>query len=316
MLLLVLGILLPAAAAQAAQPSIAVPEPCRAGECRPAVFLGDPPVQGAIVEVDWRHDGAPDQGFRAQRTLLCVLPGAAVMVPGLLPTTPCTATGPTYEAAGATNIVVRITPVGGAPAFTVRRVSVIAARGGDPDTGSSGCDGLGSGEQCGDGGGRRTAGGGEKVSHVGWPAITGVLWKVVASGGRHTRTGTSRNDELLGHHGNDVLSGGAGRDVLWGDWDPRNNSTRQVDRLAGGAGADWIYSSHGRNTINGGSGKDYIWAYYGSGTIDCGPGFDTVRIRIGAPYRVRNCERVKNFCAFGSKPGNQGGCYQPGEKPR
>ena len=39
------------------------------------------------------------------------------------------------------------------------------------------------GEQCSPGNGRRTAGGGDKVSHKGWPAISGVVWKVRDSGG-------------------------------------------------------------------------------------------------------------------------------------
>lgn len=170
-------------------------------------------------------------------------------------------------------------------------------------------------DKCQDGGGRRTPGGGEKVSHKGWPRITGVFWQVVGDRGRRF-TGGSENDELLGHHGSDRIRGGAGRDVIWGDWDPRNNNTWQRDRLSGEAGNDWIYSSHGVNTIRGGRGKDYIWAYYGRGSIDCGPGFDTLRVRMVHKYRYRNCERIKNFCAFGSKPGNAGGCYKPGEKPR
>ena len=38
-----------------------------------------------------------------------------------------------------------------------------------------------SGEQCGPGNGRKTPGGGDKVSHKGWPAITGILWMVLDS---------------------------------------------------------------------------------------------------------------------------------------
>ena len=119
------------------------------------------------------------------------------------------------------------------------------------------------------GNGRRTAGGGEKVPHNGWPAVTGILWKVLDSSGRK-KVGGADNDELLGHHGSDRVFGGEGNDILWGDWDPQNNNTRQKDVLDGGPGNDWIYPSHGSTVVKAGAGKDYVWAYYGRGTIDCG----------------------------------------------
>jgi Ca2+-binding RTX toxin-like protein len=182
------------------------------------------------------------------------------------------------------------------------------ARDGDP---SLLCSDVHAGEQCGAGNGRRTAGGGEKVSHQGWPAVTGVLWKVLDSG-NHQKVGGPANDELLGHHGNDVVIGGTGNDILWGDWDPRNNTTRQSDVLNGGDGNDWLYPSHGRNMVYGGAGNDYIWAFYGHGVIDCGPGRDTVRVRMNGAYKLRGCEVVNHFCAFGSN--GHGGCLKPGER--
>lgn len=206
--------------------------------------------------------------------------------------------------------VVRVTVIAGG----VRQSALygLAAAG---TAGNALCAAAHRSDKCQNGGGRQTEGGGEKVSHAGWPSITGVFWQVTGSAGRRF-TGGPLNDELLGHHGSDRIAGGAGKDVLWGDWDPVGNGTRQRDVLSGGDGNDWIYTSHGYNTVRAGAGKDYVWAYYGRGSIDCGPGFDTLRIRLGAPYRRRNCERVKNFCAHGSKPGNKGGCYKPGEKPR
>jgi hypothetical protein len=167
-----------------------------------------------------------------------------------------------------------------------------------------------SNEQCGPGNGRRTVGGGDKVPHKGWPAITGILWKVLGSHDAR-KTGGSDNDELLGHHGSDRISGAGGRDVIWGDWNPRNNTSRQRDLLRGGAGDDWIYPSHGSTRVDAGPGKDYVWAYYGRGVIDCGPGRDTARVRLETAFRVRNCERVLHFCAFGSD--GKGGCKKPGE---
>ena len=177
------------------------------------------------------------------------------------------------------------------------------------------CSPRRSGEQCGPGNGRRTVGGGEKVSHKGWPAITGILWKVISDDRRpRTKTGGDDNDELLGHHGSDKLKGNGGRDVLWGDWDPSGNNTSQRDILRGGDGGDFLYPSHGRTTVYGGRGNDYVWAFYGRGFIDCGSGNDHIRIRTTGAFKHRNCESVGNFCAHGAKPG--GGCRKPGERAR
>jgi len=150
---------------------------------------------------------------------------------------------------------------------------------------------------CRAGRGRRTPGGVDagKVSHRHWPAITGVYLTFPASGGGRLR-GAERADELLGHHGSDWISGHGGRDVIWGDWDPVGNSTRQRDRLSGGPGSDFIYTSHGRNTVRAGTGDDFVWASQGYGTIDCGPGIDTVRVRNhGSRYLLRGCELRGRF---------------------
>jgi hemolysin type calcium-binding protein len=173
------------------------------------------------------------------------------------------------------------------------------------------CEPRRAGEQCGPGNGRQTPGGGAKVSHEGWPRITGILWKVLDSAD-HRKVGGPDNDELLGHHGSDRITGAGGHDILWGDWNPKNNSVRQRDVLRGGSGNDWIYPSHGRTTVDGGPGRDYVWAYYGRGVIDCGAGDeDTARVRLETRFRVRNCERIRHFCAFGSD--GKGGCKKPGE---
>ena len=176
------------------------------------------------------------------------------------------------------------------------------------------CEPRKQGEQCGEGNGRKTAGGGNtgNVSHKGWPAVTGILWKVLDSGD-HERTGTEDNDELLGHHGDDTVIGLEGKDILWGDWELKGNGTKQSDTLRGGDGNDFLYPSHGKNDMYGGDGNDRIIAYYGHGLIDCGPGkgdYAQTRWQSNA-YRVRNCEHIRHFCAFGSKP--NGDCKKPGE---
>jgi Ca2+-binding RTX toxin-like protein len=151
------------------------------------------------------------------------------------------------------------------------------------------------GEQCGPGYGRRTRGGGDKVSHRNWPRVTGILWSVRDSA-NHSKKGGPLNDELLGHHGSDRISGRGGTDIIWGDWNPLDNSESQRDVLSGGAGHDFIYTSHGTNTVTAGRGNDHIWAFYGHGTINCGPGNDIVRVRTpNRSYKLRGCERRGKF---------------------
>jgi Ca2+-binding RTX toxin-like protein len=131
------------------------------------------------------------------------------------------------------------------------------------------------------------------ASHKYWPTVDGVFKK--AGAGRVSYTGTSRADELLGHHGSDTLRGRAGKDILWGDWDPKGQPTTQHDVIYGGDDTDFIYGSHGRNTIYAGRGNDVISVHYGRGLVDCGPGRDIYHVartrRKG--YRFRNCEKVE-----------------------
>lgn len=175
------------------------------------------------------------------------------------------------------------------------------------------------GVKCAPGNGRKTTGGGAKAPHDdgaghSWPAITGILWQAVDSGDRQ-KLGGPGNDELLGHHGNERLQGAGGDDVIWGDWDPHGNTTHQHDVLSGGSGNDWLYPSHGLVTVKSGPGRDYVYAYYGHGTIDCGPGQDVARVRLAtSQYKIRNCETIKHFCAFGDN--GRGGCFKPGENPK
>lgn len=148
------------------------------------------------------------------------------------------------------------------------------------------------GVMCAAGHGRRTRGGSGKVSHAGWPAVTGILWIVRPAAHGRADEGTPDNDELLGSHGDDVLGGGVGEDILWGDHLPTRNNTWQHDVIGGGPGDDWIYSSHGRNEVDGGPGDDHIWGHFGHGAIDCGDGHDVVHVKHRSTYELRNCEKV------------------------
>lgn len=186
------------------------------------------------------------------------------------------------------------------------------------------CSDAPAGVKCQLGGGRQTAGGQDvsKVSHKGWPRVTGVLW-VLDHNGR-SGTGSPFNDELLGGHGSDRLAGGRGNDILWGDMWPTGNTTGQRDTLIGGPGNDWLYASHGTNHVSGGPGNDTIWSYFavratidagpgndriwakhGTGSIDCGAGRDTIHVPLSG-YSLRNCEVVKHYCQFGDD--GHGGC--------
>lgn len=133
------------------------------------------------------------------------------------------------------------------------------------------------------------------TSHKGWPEIDGVLW-INKQDDHATKHGTGRSDELLGGHGNDVLHGEGEKDVLWGDYKPSGQPGAQWDHLYGGDGRDFIYASHGRNTIDAGAGDDYVKAHFGRGRVDCGPGNDLLYIsrRAQKRYTIRNCETVSH----------------------
>jgi Ca2+-binding RTX toxin-like protein len=133
---------------------------------------------------------------------------------------------------------------------------------------------------------------GGKTSHIYWPKIDGLLKK--AHDGNVTYVGTSRSDELLGHHGSDDIRGGDGSDVLWGDWDPAGQPTTQKDVIYGGNGTDFIYGSHGYNEIYAGNGNDVISVHYGRGRVDCGPGRDIYHVArsLKSKYKFLHCEKV------------------------
>ncbi|GAC1435148.1 MAG: hypothetical protein NVSMB51_03960 [Solirubrobacteraceae bacterium] len=118
------------------------------------------------------------------------------------------------------------------------------------------------------------------VSHAGWPPINGCLSinqgdvnATITAGDRHL------HNELLGGHGNDTIYGGDAGDVLWGDYHPSGQPSTQVDNIHGGAGNDFIYSSHGLNHIWTGAGNDKLGLVYGHGEVHCGPGHKTLTMR-------------------------------------
>jgi hypothetical protein len=154
--------------------------------------------------------------------------------------------------------------------------------------------------------GYATAGCTNCSDHAYWPKIDGVF-KKQSGAGPVTYTGTSKSDELLGHHGSDTLTGREGSDVLWGDWEPGNQPSTQTDTIYGGGGTDFIYGSHGKNVILAGAGNDVISIHYGRGTLDCGPGRDIYHVARTrrSKYKIRNCEKVDY------RPESQRGALKP-----
>ena len=51
------------------------------------------------------------------------------------------------------------------------------------------------------------------AAHKYWPSVNGKFKKKTGSDSANYK-GTSRSDELLGHHGSDTLSGRGGSDIL------------------------------------------------------------------------------------------------------
>jgi RTX calcium-binding nonapeptide repeat (4 copies) len=117
-------------------------------------------------------------------------------------------------------------------------------------------------------------------------------------GGRRCVTRRPGHNELLGGHGNDTIHAGRWGDVLWGDYKPSGQPTTQRDRIWGGNGRDFIYASHGWNTIRAGGGNDFVKAHFGRGIVDCGGGRDTLyisrRAKRSKRYRYRRCERISH----------------------
>ncbi len=131
------------------------------------------------------------------------------------------------------------------------------------------------------------------ASHKHWPSIGGIIKKAQFQAA--VLQGSSRSDELLGHHGSDRLNGRGRADVLWGDWQGGSDQpTSQRDRIYGGGGNDFIYGSHGRSVIFAGSGNDAISVHFGRGFVDCGAGRDVYHVAKSRKrgYKFRNCERV------------------------
>lgn len=134
-----------------------------------------------------------------------------------------------------------------------------------------------------------------KTSHAGWPKIDKAQLKIDHTNAGVTFTGVpGKHNELLGGHGSDTLNAGRIGDVLWGDFNPSGQSTTQKDTINGGAGKDFIYSSHGTNIISSGGGADQIHAHFGRGSITCASPKATVFLSHASQklYKLHGCPHI------------------------
>jgi Ca2+-binding RTX toxin-like protein len=133
-----------------------------------------------------------------------------------------------------------------------------------------------------------------EANHTGWPADECLKMDKGPAGFSHTLLGLKDvHNWLLGGYGNDTLYAGERGDVMWGDYHPEGQSESQRSYIHGGAGADWIYSSHGYNEIWTGAGDDHLALVYGHGIIRCnGKGLKTFVMRYlpqNRPWTLVGC---------------------------
>jgi hypothetical protein len=133
-----------------------------------------------------------------------------------------------------------------------------------------------------------------EADHAGWPPDECLKMDKGPAGYTHTLVGLAHvHNWLLAGYGNDTLYAGDRGDVMWGDYHPEGQSESQRDYIHGGAGADWIYSSHGYNEIWTGGGGDHLALVYGHGIVFCdGPGVKTFVMRYlpaNRPWKLVGC---------------------------
>jgi hypothetical protein len=133
-----------------------------------------------------------------------------------------------------------------------------------------------------------------EANHEGWPHDECLKMDKGPDGISHTIVGLKHvHNWLLGGYGNDTIYAGNEGDVIWGDYHPEGQSEDERDYLHGGAGEDWIYSSHGYNEIWTGAGNDHLALVYGHGIIYCnGAGLKTFVMRYlpqNRPWTLVGC---------------------------
>jgi hypothetical protein len=114
--------------------------------------------------------------------------------------------------------------------------------------------------------------------------LSALVRRLQRSHGR-TRTGTRRDERLVGGRRDDYLFGARGDDALFGHRgdDVLLQGARGDDRIYGGPGNDNIDGYRGPDIAAGGPGNDQIVDLFGSATVYTGRGNDLVAVRDGHP---------------------------------
>ncbi len=293
--------------------------PCVAGRCTLTLdyFSGEfdetaTTDQSVTVDVDWDHPGAPSSHFVTDASARCGFDG--------FDATGCSLHSPVIETVGRYSVAVRITPADGASMYSSQSVNVVTnvvtgdhppplrkashdgwpnidgmllinthdgnrpldARGGqdpfDRADPSYRCDDEHDNQGC-----FLVAGacqpGPKTNTCLGDPVVP-----------RHSR----RHNELLGAHGSDTIHAGDAGDVIWGDYKPTGQPRSQRDKLFGGRGRDFIYTSYGVNIVHTGGGPDVVHAHDGSGDIFCDSAATVVYMshQSHRRYRLHGCRNV------------------------
>jgi Ca2+-binding RTX toxin-like protein len=115
----------------------------------------------------------------------------------------------------------------------------------------------------------------------------GISWQAPSTYGNASKTGTERNDRLLGRHNRHItLRGLGGNDLLWLDASqlatPR--SSLQQGYGYGGGGDDTMFAGRGRSYLYGEAGNDTIQSNGKYSYLNGGNGDDLLRARSGTKY--------------------------------
>jgi Ca2+-binding RTX toxin-like protein len=116
----------------------------------------------------------------------------------------------------------------------------------------------------------------------GFRRLSALVRRLQRSHGR-TRTGTRRDERLVGGRRDDYLFGARGDDTVFGRGgdDVLLQGAQGNDRIYGGPGNDNIDGYRGPDMVSGGPGNDQIVDFFGSATVRTGPGEDLVVVRDG-----------------------------------